>query len=49
MDEMDNAGTTIWVDSTTGRILKMLTTDQSLIEPTTENEMSRLWGKKLTD
>jgi hypothetical protein len=45
-DEMDNAGTTLWVD-TTGRILKMLTSDQSLMEPTTVGTMQELWGNKL--
>jgi hypothetical protein len=45
-DEMDNTGTTLWVDNT-GRILKMLTSDQTLMEPTTIGTMQELWGNKL--
>ncbi len=45
-DELDPGSTTIWVDRT-GRILMMKTSDQAILLPTTEEQMSQLWGKRL--
>ncbi len=46
LDEMDPASTTLWVDQD-GKILMMRTSDQSLLLPTTEPEMQRLWAGRL--
>jgi hypothetical protein len=45
-DELEPNSTTLWVDSS-GKILMMRTSDQSLLVPTTEDEMSRLWAGRL--
>ena len=45
-DELEPNSTTLWVDSQ-GKILMMRTSDQSLLVPTTEDEMARLWAGKL--
>jgi hypothetical protein len=45
-DEIDPAITTLWVDAT-GKILMMRTSDQSLLLPTTEEEMFRLWANRI--
>ena len=44
-DETDGKGWTYWVDAN-GKILKGLSTDQATIEPTTQAEMERLWGRR---
>jgi hypothetical protein len=46
LEEMDNTGTTVWVDST-GRILRMLTSDGTVLELTTEADMKRKWDIRL--
>jgi len=45
-DEMEPNITTLWVDPE-GKILLMRASDQSLLAPTTEDEMARLWAGKL--
>ncbi|MGN6369945.1 MAG: hypothetical protein ACTHN5_16940 [Phycisphaerae bacterium] len=45
-DELEPNSTTLWVDSQ-GKILMMRTSDQSLLVPTTEDEMARLWAGRL--
>jgi hypothetical protein len=45
-DEIDPAITTLWVDAD-GKILMMRTSDQSLLLPTTEDEMFRLWANRI--
>ncbi len=45
-DELEPNSTTLWVDPQ-GKILMMRTSDQSLLVPTTGEEMARLWAGKL--
>jgi hypothetical protein len=47
IDELDPGSTTLWVDDT-GRILMMRTSDQSVMVPTTRQEMERLWAGRLS-
>ncbi len=46
LDEMDPSSTTLWVDDQ-GRILMMRTSDQSILLPTTSDEMQAQWGSRL--
>lgn len=48
VDELDPGSTTLWVDDT-GRIVVMRTSDQSVMLPTTEQEMERRWGARLRE
>ena len=43
VDELDPNSTTLWVDDT-GRIQCIATSDQSVLLPTTQQEMERQWG-----
>jgi hypothetical protein len=45
-DEIGDAITTLWVDAD-GKILMMRTGDQSLLMPTTDEEMARLWATRI--
>ena len=45
-DEIGDAITTLWVDAD-GKILMMRTGDQSLLLPTTDEEMARLWATRI--
>jgi hypothetical protein len=45
-DELDPGSTTLWVDGT-GKILTMRTSDQTVLTPTTVEEMQGLWKNKM--
>jgi hypothetical protein len=45
-DELDPGSTTLWVDGT-GKILTMRTSDQTVLTPTTVEEMQALWKNKM--
>ncbi len=45
-DELDPGSTTLWVDST-GKILMMRTSDQTVLTPTTAEEMQGLWKNRM--
>lgn len=46
-NELTPGSTTMWVDHT-GKILMMATSDKTVLIPTTEEEMIRVWGPKLS-
>jgi hypothetical protein len=46
IDELDPGSTTLWTDEA-GRILMMRTSDQTVMLPTTRQEMDTLWGPRV--
>jgi len=46
IDELDPNSTTLWVDDN-GRVISMRTSDQTVMLPTTEQEMERRWALRL--